>query len=488
MYRLEEKLNDNYTKWRDRDYIYEKRDGVFKAITYGAFWDHVRSLAVYLKSFGLAGKRIMIYGDNSAQLMVADLAALYYVGVSVCVSKEWKESDLLRAIKLLDIPCIIYGEEKKEIICKVREEMPELLYISMDSFGEIYEKMKEYEVEHVGKLEPREAHLCCKIVFSSGTTANPKAVMLSKKNVFAGLESLYRRCPFNEKDVDYLFLPLSHTYGGIYNFLYSLVFGFSIYLCSNVAGMAQEILEVNPTLFCGVPAIYRKFYEGYGEHIHRAFGSRMQYLFCGGAYFEENIRKVYKDSGLNIMEAYALSETASTFAIQYPGDPDCRSVGTIAEDIEARILEPDEKGIGEIVVKGENVFLGYAGDPQQTASAFTGDGFFRTGDLGYIMPDERNGGYKLYITGRKKKVLIGENGENIDPARIERLICEKNPNVNKALVYMQDNKLGCHIYLLEPENRDWAAFFEELNDALPKYEQIRQYDIVLDSVEKRWKQ
>ncbi len=480
---LEEKLNDNYIKWQNRAYIYEKVDGMFRATTYGAFLDRSRKLAAHLLSLQLAEQPVMIYGDNSTKLMVADFAVLNYVGVSVCVSKEWKAADLLRAIRLLGIPCVIYGAEKKEVIDRVREALPGLIYISMDSMEEICN-----DTEMSGELEPREEHLCCKIVFSSGTTANPKAVMLSKKNVFAGMESLYRRCPFNEGDVDYLFLPLSHTYGGIYNFLYSLVFGFSIYLCSNVTNMAGEILEVNPTLFCAVPAIYRKFYEGYGSNIYKAFGSRIQYLFCGGAYFEEEIRKAYKDSGLNIMEAYALSETASTFAIQYPGDPDCQSVGTIAEDIEARIWEPDEKGMGEIVVKGDNVFMGYAGDREQTLRAFTEDGYFKTGDMGYILPDERNGGYKLYITGRKKRILIGENGQNVDPAHIENLICKKNPNISKALVYMQENKLCCHIYLFKQGSRDWDVFFTELNDTLPKYEQIRQYDIAVDSVEKRLKQ
>ncbi len=485
---LEKVLEENYEKWQNRKYLYEKSDGVFQAVTYGNFLDKSRVLADYLIGQGLWDKPVLIWGNNSVNLMLADFAVLHYVGISVCVSKEWKYQDVLRAMKLLDISCIIYGEEKEDIVSKIKEEMPTVMCICMSSFSKIFEAEEMQEKSVSRKLHPREEALCCKIVFSSGTTANPKAVMLSKKNMFAGLNSLYKRCPFHEGDVDYLFLPLSHTYGGIYNFLYSLVFGFSIYLCSGIANMGQEILEVNPTLFCGVPAIYRRFYEEYGSKIGMAFGSRIQYLFCGGASFEEDIRRVYKDSGLNMMEAYALSETASTFAIQYPNDSDTKSVGTIAEDIEVKISNADAMGIGEIVVKGENVFMGYANDKELTDSVFTEDGFFRTGDLGYMEPDERNGGYKLYITGRMKKLLIGENGEKVEPTHIEKMICEKNPNINKALVYMQDSKLGCHIYLLDPENRDWEAFFDEVNQELPKYERIADYDIVLDSVEKRLKQ
>lgn len=479
MINFEQCLQDNCGKWKDREYVFEKKEGCFQAVSYGDFLDNVRGFAKHLLSLGLTGKNIMVYGENSSAYMVADLAVLQYVGVSVCVSKEWQGGEVLRAIELLDVACVIYGPEKKDIMEEVAEQYPDILMISMD---DVCGLQKEVE------LVPQDNDICCKIVFSSGTTAMPKAVMLSKRNLFAGLDSLYKRCPFNEEDVDYLFLPLSHTYAGIYNFLYSLVFGFQIYLCSGMKELAGELLEVNPTLFCGVPVVYRRLYEAYGSKLSSAFGNRIKYLFCGGAYFPEEIRQAYKDAGLNMMEAYALSETASTFAIQYPYDPDVKTAGTVAEDIEVKVLEPDENGVGEIVVKGDNVFLGYAKEEEITASVFTEDGFFKTGDLGYLLPDEEHGSSRLYITGRKKKVLIGENGENIEPTHIEKLICEKNSNINKALLYVHDGKIGCHVYLKNMENRDWDVFFEEVNKELSRYERIRQFDVMVDSVEKRLKQ
>ena len=339
MIQLEKVIGDNCKKWNHKEHIFEKVNGEYIGITYGDFLEQTRSLASYLLSRGLKKKSILIYGNNSCKYMMADLAVLHYVGISVCVSKEWKEAELKQAIELLDISCVLYGEDKRDVINEVAKDCAMPIYISMDeAFTEAGNCT--YDV-----LEQTEDESCCKIIFSSGTTSNPKAVMLSKKNLFAGIDSMYRRCPFNENDVDYLCLPLSHTYAGIYNFLYSMVFGFSIYLCSDNATMAQEILEVNPTLFCGVPLIYKRFYEGYGSHIAKAFGSRIKYLFCGGALMDENIRRAYKDSGLNMMEAYALSETASTFAIQYPYDPDVKTVGTIAEDIDVKILNADEDGI-----------------------------------------------------------------------------------------------------------------------------------------------
>lgn len=486
MRNLEEILKKNYTVWGSREYVYEKVDGVYKAVTYGDFLDNVRALALWLTKQGFSGKSVMIYGDNSIDLMTADLAVLHYVGISVCVSKEWNGAEILRAAKRLEISCILYGEEKREVIAAMQEKFPECKCICMSSFKEIFAKKRRERGTEV--CEPHDAESCCKIVFSSGTTSVPKAVMLSEKNMLAGLDPLSRRCPLSEEDVDYLFLPLSHTYGGIYNFLYSLVFGFRLYLCSGVNNMAQELNEVNPTIFCGVPLIYKRFYEQFKDNISAAFGNRIKYLFCGGAYFDEKLRRVYKESSLNMMEAYALSETASTFSIQYPGDEETQSVGTVAEELNVKVLAPDERGVGEIAVKGDNVFLGYYGEPFLTAAAFTEDGYFRTGDLGFLRPDDQHGGFRLYLAGRIGRVLIGENGENVDPTHIEEFICERDENIVKALVYLEQGHLACELYLQGPTDRDWEGFFAEVNADLPAFEQIRSWNLAIDGGEERWKQ
>ncbi len=488
MKRFETVLEENYDKWKDREYLFEKVKGVYKSVTYGEFLLKSQALSYFLNAQGISGKKIILYGDNSIRLMMADLAVLTSVGISVWVSKEWPIAKVMETVEFLQAECIIYGPEKAGDMEEMCVQYPNLLYLSTVEFEDIWNEHLEKSYVNCDDGETDDDSQCCKIVFSSGTTSSPKAVMLSKKNIFAGIPSLYKRCPFHENDVDYLFLPLNHTYGGIYNFLYSLVFGFSIYLCSDVTVMAQEILEVQPTLFCGVPLIYRRFYEGYGENIGKAFGGRIKYLFCGGARFDDAIRIAYKDSGLNMMEAYALSETASTFSIQYPYDEDIHTVGTIAEDLDVKIIEPDENGCGEIVVKGDNVFLGYAGNEEASKRAFTADGYFRTGDLGYMLPDEEHGGYRLYLTGRMKKQLVLENGEIVEPGSIETLIMQTDSNISKALLYAKDGKLACHLYLKEMVEKDWDKFFEAINGQLPGYEKIRIYDVVLDSVEVRLKQ
>ena len=480
---IEKTYRENYKKWYNKEHIFEKKNGVYQSVTYGEFIDTACGMAGYLISQSLKNKKIMLYGDNSCDVMLADFAILNYVGVSVWVSNQWQEKELIYAIRTLGIECLIYGDEKQEIIENISKQFPNLRTLRAYDI-----KNNADKTEFDSNLSLTDENECCKIVFSSGTTAAPKAIMLSKKNIFSGVESLYKRCPFYERDTDYLFLPLSHTYGNIYNFLYSFVFGFSVYLCTDISVISQEILEVNPTIFSGVPAVYRRFYEGYGTHIGRAFGSRIKYLFCGGAKFDTDIIKAYKDNGLKFMNAYALSETASTFAIQYPDDMDIECAGTISEQIQVKVIDADKDGIGEIAVKGDNVFLGYANDEVLTKNSFTADGYFRTNDMGYLKADEKNGEYKLYITGRKGSIIIAENGENIEPKHIEQKICEKNENISKAVLYIHEGQVACRVYLKQFQEYNWQQFFDEINSELLKYERVKHFEIKMENEDRSWKE
>ena len=145
----------------------------------------------------------------------------------------------------------------------------------------------------------------------------------------------------NEEDSCYLFLPLHHTYGSIYNFMYSLVFGYSVYLAGSLQNMIAEMKIVRPTAFSGVPKTYTKILEAsekYGVSIPSLFGGRMKYLFSGGAILSPELRTIYKDAGLNIMNAYGLSETSSGFCLDYPDEEDMESAGTLMEDIDAGFI------------------------------------------------------------------------------------------------------------------------------------------------------
>ncbi len=485
--KLRELIQYNYKIRREKDYIFTRVGGIYKPVTFGYVIESAVYLARALNSMGLYQKKIIVYGENSVEWMIADLAIMAYVGINIGIDKEWKVGDVSNTIDMLSANAIIYSETKENVINLLRDDYPMVTFISMKDFPALIQKGKEASAGFSLFDFPKKSSTeCIRVVFSSGTLSFPKAVMLSDKNIFSGWESFQKRAPLDENDVCYLFLPLHHTYAGIYNFLYSLLSGISIYLGTHSKNIAEELLIVNPTVFCGVPLIYRRFYEAVGANIGllgKVFGSRIRYLFCGGAYLDETIRKEYLKAGLNLLIAYALSETGSSFAIEYSHNQNTKSVGTVYEDIDVIIADANEKGEGEIRVKGDNVFLGYMNNPEATKRAFDENGYFCTGDLGYMDP-ERN----LYLVGRKKKMLLMENGENIYPENIEERMKRKNPNISKVRICLDGKLLHATLYIQQKEAFDYDSFIKEINDEAVKNEKISKYEIIIDSVDARMKQ
>ena len=485
MIKINEIIRDDYIKWYNKDYIFEKCNGIFKSITFGNFIEKTIYLSEFLIKNNLKNKRVMIYAENSINWMIADLAITAYVGESVLISKEWKYDDIDYAIDLLNINCIIFSKSKKEVINEIKNKYFNVIYLCMDDFEEIFKIGKSLNnlKQNMFNFKNKNNDECSKIIFTSGTSAMPKAVKLSLKNIYSCYNALSLRASTNENDTAYLFLPLSHAYANITNFMYSLVSGCKIYLSSSIQSIQSELLEINPTIFCSVPLIYIKMYNYSKENLYNLFGDKIKFLYCGGVSWDKNIRKYYKKIGLNIIEAYGSTETSSLISIEYPNKDDFESVGTIIEDINVKIIDKDINGNGEIVVKGDNVFLGYANNDKETKNAFTNDGYFKTGDIGYI--DIYN---RLYIIGRKKNVLIGSNGENISVERISMKIKELNKNITNVKIFMKNGKLNCIIYLKQMECIDWEYIINKYNSGCPNYENIDSYKVILDTVDERLKQ
>ena len=165
--------------------------------------------------------------------------------------------------------------------------------------------------------------------------------------------------------------------------------------------------------------------------------------------------------------------------IAYPGDDDLESVGTIFEDMDVKVDNPDKDGVGEIIVKGEAVFLGYT-DPSLTKRVFDDKGYFHTGDLGCIK------NHKIFLKGRKKKMLLSSNGENIMAESIENGIKSKDKRINDVKAYIKNDKLAADIYSLEEIDVDKVV--EEYNKEVPKYERVEIYKLIQDSIDVRLKQ
>ncbi|MDO4793500.1 MAG: AMP-binding protein [Filifactor alocis] len=471
---IDEILQKNKERFKDHDYIFEKKDGEFRAHTYGEFYTAVRRGASFLRERGLKGKKIALYLDDSYDYMVADIAVTAYVGTGVCLSSQWKTGDLENIIDEVDLDAVLYEASKSAVVDELKKSRPCVDYIPIEEMktSEPVAELEDWKVDET---------FCSKIVFSSGTTGSPKAVMLSQKNMFANMENLLRRAPMNDSDICYLFLPLNHTYGGICNFLYSVSTGMRIYLCSDKNLIMQEVAEVRPTVFCAVPILFEKIYayaKANGAEVSKLLGGRIKYLFSGGAYLQSEIRKAFKEEKLNLLEAYGLSETTSLVSLEYSNSDDFESVGTVFENIEVRIDSPDENGVGEITVRGDNIFIGYYNREELYLSSFDEDGYFRTGDLGCLRGD------KLYLTGRKKRVIIRANARNIYPEEIEAII-EENLKVEAVKIFDKNGRLHCTVF--SDVLTDAQELMEEINALLPKYCRIEGCDILKSNLNTKLK-
>ena len=476
---LENFLREDYSKWGSRKYLYEKKDGItYTPITFAGFIEKVNYLAAYLNANGFAGKNIGIYGPNSIEWMISDISIMCYVGISVGFNKDWSYENIVYSINKCELSCIIYDERQIESVEMLRKEFPDLTFISVQNdFERCIEEGKKLCGE-LFSLEGKPDDEPAKVVFTSGTTTFPKAVMLSVKNVFSGWRSLERRVDIKTDDVCYLFLPLNHTYGSIYNFIYSLVFGYEIYLAYSIPDMAKEMMEVRPTVFSAVPLIYMRFYEASkatGMGIKALLGGRMKYLFCGGAKLFPDVRIAYRDEGMYMMNAYALSETSSGYSIDYPNEEDMESVGTVFEDIETKVVDPDEEGYGELACRGDIIFCGYMNDEEATKAAFDEEGFFLTGDIGCIKNN------KVYPRGRKDTRITLLNGENVSTKKIEERVLGLKDTVTAAKIYIRDNVLTADMYIKDPAevgDRDmWQKLIDEMNEKLTPFERIGNFNL-----------
>lgn len=492
-YYIPEILQNAKEQFGEDNYIFEKCDGKYMPHTFADFYDDVTAVAGSLQQTHMPKDVIVICGANSYEYMVADLAVMGFVCASATLSKEWNEYDLGKALEILHPKTFLYSETKVDVVDKLRNKYLEVNFVSLAKLPRADAAELDWN-----RIETTAAS---KIIFTSGTTSMPKAVMLSQENMFACYDDLARRVPLNHGDRDYLFLPLGHTYANIWNFLISLISGMEIYLCGDTKQIIAELSEVKPTLFCAVPFIFEQIYQlcqTTDKTPREILGGRIKHLITGGAYLKPEIRQLFKDDGIDILGTYGLTETSSLVCIEYPGSNDFATDGTIIEAMSAKIDQPDEDGVGELLVKGPNVFIGYYGNPEATKKAMTNDGYFRTGDLVQMrkyLPgetggeicfetDDANTEYHLYVKGRKKRVIVFSNGENIYPADIEAMF--DDVNISKVKVFEKDGAVFAQIFVREA--CDGRVYVDAVNVKLPKYSQIHGYETIVDSLDVRWKQ
>lgn len=469
-----EYIEEDKKKWESRPYIAVKKNGQFVSRTFGEVMEDVQCLARALISEGVSGN-IMLYSGNSYEWAVADLAVMGYVGVCVPIDSEWTAFDISNTLSVIGINAVLYEKAKSGVIDELRPKYLAIRFICIeDSFPKLLSDGKTAEPLS-GKRDMSETAM---ILFTSGTTNRPKAIPLTQKNLLHNWNALYARTPMTTADISYIFLPLNHVYAGVANFLYTIISGMRVYLCSDRSKMLEEMLKIRPTVVCTVPLILNRIYGAADERVMEMLRN-IRFLYCGGSFTDPKIKKFFIDNGVNLLEAYGTTETSSVIALAKPGDDNYDCCGVVLDGLDVRIINPDDNGAGEIIVGGGSVSAGYI-SRNDKYSEFDDEGFYHTGDLGYL-----DGERRLFLKGRKRRMIITANGKNVYVDELERLIL-KNPEIKSAAVFEEDFHPAARIYTDLPE-AEARKYIEEVNKNLPKFKRIKNLYVKSESLGGRLK-
>lgn len=437
-------------------------------------WMHFGTALTYM---GLKDKNIALIGENRYEWAVSYLATLNGVGTIVPIDKELPEAEIEGLITRAKVSAIIYSNRKKEQITNLANKMGLSDFcIGMDDDAKISLKKLISKGKKLMKKDRRfldakiDADKPLIILFTSGTTSKSKGVLLSHRNIAYDMMCACKSIMVAPEDRFFSVLPLHHTYECTAGFLVPLYRGASIAYCEGLRYIAKNMQEAKPTMLLAVPAIfenmYGKIWDGIRKQgkeklvrnmekiswwlytkcgidirrklfntIHTNFGGRLRIGIVGAAAMNPEIIKGYRKLGIQMIQGYGLTEAAPLAALNRDCYYNDSSAGREVPGIPLRIDSPNEEGIGEICIKGDNIMLGYYEDEEATNETII-DGWLHTGDLGYIDDD----GF-LFITGRKKSVLITKNGKNVYPEEVEAVI-NKSSLIKESMIYQKENKDG----------------------------------------------
>ena len=433
----------------------------YTPIKYKQVLKDVNALGTSLIAKGLKGRKIAVIGENCYQWALSYLAAACGTGVVVPLDKELNAEELKQQIIRADVSCVLFDSKHEDTFRQIKAsgETPLSLLVS---FSESSEKNEVSEISQLidegnrlleaGSRDFLDAEIDNEamgiLLFTSGTTGKAKGVMLSHKNIVTELMVAPTIFDLTEEDRYLSILPLHHTYECTCSFLMALYKGSSVAFCEGLKYITKNLKEVEPTMMLGVPALYEKLYSTIWKNIRKqgkekllkrmirinnatkkigidmsrvlfkqildVFGGRMKTMICGGAAINPEILDGLRDFGINALQGYGLTECAPMGAFNPQDCPNSASVGVPFPGLQIKMINPNDEGIGEICVKGDHVMLGYYQMPEETAKVLDKDGWFHTGDLGYI--DDK--GY-TFLTGRQKNVIITKNGKNVYPEELE---------------------------------------------------------------------
>ena len=532
---LKEMIKNSAEKFGREPAFYKDGKGLedSKKVTYKEFYHEINSLGTALVEMGLKGKRIAVIGENRYEWELSYLAVATGTGIIVPLDKALPENEIESLIIRSEVEAIFYSAKYDECMAKIQKQGNTKLkyFISMDLEKNDFNKYSLKEITEKGKelLEKgNREFLDSKInneemsimLFTSGTTNQSKAVMLSQKNICTNVRDIRNVFELDETDRFLSFLPLHHTFECTVGFLYPLSIGGTIIFSKGVRHIADELKNFKITAMICVPVVFEKMYdklmktiEEKGKiatvkkgiklsncllkvgidirkklfkEIHDNLGGCLRVMVAGGAALSPEKEKGFWDLGFNVLQGYGLTETSPVIAAELTKQKRLGSIGKKFPSVEVKIDNPDKSGVGELLAKGDSVMIGYYNNEEANEEVFTEDGWFRTGDLARI---DKNG--YLYISGRKKFVIVLKNGKNVYPEEIESLL-EKSELIKECMVFGMPARDGdvtlsvevCYdkdyikkqfgeITEEEIKEKIWN-WVKEVNKTMPKYKYVKK--------------
>ena len=528
---LKDMLNKTGILYADRPaYKIKVEEGKYQIYTHKEVRDMINNLGTALINLGLKGKRIAVIGENRYEWEIAYLSIVCGTGIVVPLDKSLPANELELLIERSDIEAIFYTKKYSDIIQNIKySEKNKLKHlISMDSdenFEGIYSQkeliregrklIEEGNKEFLNaKIDPKEMEI---MLFTSGTTSKAKVVALSHENICTNLMDIGSVLDVTQEDVFLSILPIHHVFECTVGFLFSLYKGAETVFCDGLRHIVENLNEYHVTVMACVPGIYerifmmiRKKLEKQGKleeilkneekyknssmqkkkevfkEIHNMLGGKVKLLISGAAALDKTIEEKYRLLGLNLVQGYGLTETSPVVAVGTNKNYKLGSIGKTVPSVEAKLVDVNDDGIGELVVRGSSVMLGYYENEKVNKKSLQ-DGWFYTGDLAKI--DEE--GY-IFICGRKKSVIVLKNGKNIFPEEMENLVNkiegiresfifgkiqsndENNIKINVKIVF--DRDVMKDVYKVEEDEDIYKVLskkIKEVNQTMPSYKAIR---------------
>jgi len=524
------------------------REKGYENVTYKEALADVNGLGTALIAHGLKDKRIAVIGDNCYQWATSYLAAVCGTGIVVPLDKELSPAELKQLVIEAEVSAVLFskrfegtftemkasGETRLEVLVNFeRTEDADGVYAWKSLVSEGRKFVSEGNRSFIdAEIYADEMSI---LLFTSGTTGIAKGVMLSHRNICEDLMSAPTILMVHDWDIFFSVLPIHHTYECTCGFLMPLYKGAAIAYCEGLKHIVKNLSEVRPTMILAVPLIFESLYKNIMKNIRKqgkeglvkkvmalnkittkfgldinkkllkdvlkVFGGRMRVLISGGAAIDPAILQFFNDLGFVAVQGYGLTECAPMAALNPDTHKTMRnaSVGHLLPGMEVKIEDKDEDGVGEICVKGPNVMMGYYNMPEETAKVIR-DGWFHTGDLGYVDDEDF-----IYITGRKKNVIITRNGKNVFPEELEYYL-GKVAYVSESMVWAESDDAGQDDVIVatikpdieevtaalgEETVKDIAAIekllwteVDKINESLPLFKKIKKIVVRTEDFEK----